>query len=161
VNVPIRAKFPESERGVGNMAKEKKQDKGKISKNILRVTNFPIGDFLIRIKNAALASRHEVSVRQGKFIKGVADVLKREGFLESISSVDDKLVLALAYRDKKPLLINLKLVSKPGVRVYIGRGELQAKKGPSTLILSTSRGVISLKEAIKKGVGGEVIAEIW
>lgn len=127
------------------------------------MTNYPIGDYLIRIKNAAIAGRHEVVVGNIKLIKATADVLKREGLLKEVS-VDKKentIVSELKFHKKQAILINLKLVSKPGLRIYINRDELIKRRAASMLIISTSAGVMSSKEALKKGVGGEILAEIW
>lgn len=125
------------------------------------MVNYPVGDFLIRIKNAALARKKLVEVQGTKAIKAVADVLKKEGFLESVDKKGKKLSLRLSYMKKEPVLLGLKLVSKPGLRIYMGVEELEAIKGPSIFVLSTPKGVISSKEAIKKRLGGEVIVEIW
>ena len=97
--------------------------------------------------------------QKSKLIKQVADVLKDEGFLESVS--DDNLIASvLAYRRKEPVLMDIKLVSKPGLRIYMGVDELQSRKGPSILIVSTPKGILTSKKAIKARVGGEVICEV-
>jgi small subunit ribosomal protein S8 len=125
------------------------------------MTNYQVGDFLIRIKNAALAQMHEVEVKNTKMVESIANVLKREGFLEDVSIKDGKLSATLSYRKKKPLIMDIKLISKPGLRVYMGVTEMAHRKAASILILSTSKGIFSNKEALKKGVGGEVVAEVW
>ena len=124
-------------------------------------TNYPVGDFLIRIKNAMMANKKEVVLPQSKFIVAVAKVLKREGFLSEVKE-DRKgtLVVRLAYHKKQPVLVDLKLVSKPGLRIYVGKDELERRRGAAILILSTPKGIMSSTDALKKGVGGEVIAEI-
>lgn len=123
--------------------------------------NYSIGDFLIRIKNAALAGNKEIGVDNTKFIENIAKVLKKEGILTEVKKKDGKLTVKLAYRKKEPVLIDLKLVSKPGLRIYMGADELSAIRGPSFFILSTSKGPMTSREAIKKRMGGEVIVEIW
>lgn len=125
------------------------------------MTNYTIGDFLIQIKNAARADKRIVEVKSSKLSHAVSKVLKKEGILEEVTNKGGKLTVKLAYRKKEPLLIDLKLVSKPGLRVYMGKDELEAKKTSSEYILSTPMGIMSAKEAIKKGVGGEVIVEVW
>ena len=80
----------------------------------MKVVNYPVGDFLIRIKNAALAGKREIDVSETKLIKAVADVLKKEGYLEKVTEKQGKLNIRLAFRRKEPVLFKLKLVSKPG-----------------------------------------------
>ncbi len=123
--------------------------------------NYPVGDFLIRIKNCALARKGEFEVMSTKLIREVAKVLKKEGFLQEISENKDKLVVRLAYRKKEPVILDIKLVSKPGLRVYHSLKELEKKRKPSVYVLSTPKGIMTDREAIKKKVGGEVIAEIF
>ncbi len=96
-----------------------------------------------------------------KLIKATALALKKAGFLESVKSKDKVLTVRLAFHKKEPKLIDLKLVSKPGLRIYMKVDELQKKKGSSIYILSTPKGILSTKEALKEGVGGEVIVELW
>jgi len=126
------------------------------------MVNYSVGDFLVRIKNAVMAGRREIVVPETKLIKAVAEVLKKEGYLESVTSKEDgKLTVSLAYHKKEPVLINLKLVSKPGLRVYMAVDELSKIRGISKFVLSTPIGVMSTKEALKSGVGGEVLVEVW
>lgn len=122
--------------------------------------NYPVGDFLIQIKNANLVGKREVSVGKTKLIKDLAKAMKRENFLEEVKEKDGEIRVRIAYRKKRPLLLGIKLVSKPGLRIYMGVDEIADFKGPSVFFVSTSKGVLSSKEAIKKRVGGEVIAEV-
>ncbi len=123
--------------------------------------NYPVGDFLVRIKNAALADKREFSVQNTKLIKQVAEVMSKVGYLEKLKVEKNRLIIRLAYHKKEPLLLDIKLISKPGLRIYMGVDELEKKRGSSIYILSTPKGVMASKEAIKKRLGGEVIAEIW
>jgi len=141
------AKFQELKKQVGNH-------------NYMNL-NYPVGDFLIRLKNAAMAERSVVSANKSKLNKAVAEALKKEGFLDEVKEEKDGLTVKLSFRKKEPVLLDVKLVSKPGLRIYMNVEELVAKKGPSVVILSTPLGVLSAKDAIKKKVGGEVIAEIF
>jgi small subunit ribosomal protein S8 len=125
------------------------------------VTNYSVGDFLIRIKNAAMAKNKTVEIKSEKQVVAVAEALKKLGFLDTVKKEKDILTVSLAFKNKKPVIMNLKLVSKPGLRVYMGADEIDEKKGPSTYLLTSPKGVISSKEAVKNRVGGEVIAEIW
>lgn len=126
-----------------------------------KMVNYPVGDFLIRIKNIVIAGRREFEVDKTKLVKAVADALKKEGLLEEVKVKKGKLLVRISYYRKEPAIIDLKLVSKPGLRIYSGVDELAKRRRASILILSTPKGVMSSKEALKKGVGGEVIAEIW
>lgn len=122
--------------------------------------NYPVGDFLIQIKNAARAHKKEVSLAKTKFIKQVANVLKKEGFLDSVTEDKGLLLLKLAFQRKEPVIMDIKLVSKPGLRVYKGASDLGSKRSASIFLVSTSKGVMSSSEAVKKRLGGEVIAEV-
>ncbi len=125
------------------------------------MTNYPVGDFLIRVKNAALARKRDVVVMNTKLINEVAKVLKKEGFLDEIRESKGELLASLVFRKKEPILLGIKLVSKPGLRIYMGVDELKMRRGPSVFIISTPKGVMSSDEAKKKRLGGEVIAEVW
>lgn len=123
--------------------------------------NYPVGDFLIRVKNASLAGRKEISLPSTNLVKATANALKRAGFLEEISESKETLNIKISFRKKKPLLMGLKLISKPGLRIYMGVEEIEKIKGPSIFIMTTPAGVITSREAIKQRVGGEVLAEVW
>lgn len=132
-----------------------------MSKNKKHTTNYPVGDFLIQIKNAALAGNKKVSVRSTKLIHAVAKALEKESYLQKVSLEDDIVTVSLTFIHKEPALLNLKLVSRPGLRTYMNVDELESYRGPETLIVSTSNGVMSHKDAIKARVGGEVIVRVW
>lgn len=135
--------------------------KNKNKENISRKINYPVGDFLIRMKNAVIAGNKEITVPATKLIKSVAHVLKNMGYITELNSQDGTLTVSLAIRRKEPVLMNVKLVSKPGLRVYMRVDELESIKGPFTIILSTPLGIMTAKDAIKKRTGGEVIAKIF
>jgi small subunit ribosomal protein S8 len=122
--------------------------------------NYPIGDFLIRIKNASLAKKRQVKVASTRLISSVACALKKQGYLREVVEKDGQLTAFISYRKKQPLIMNVRLISKPGLRVYKKADELEKIKKPTTLIVSTSKGVMSSREAIKKRLGGEVIVEM-
>jgi len=143
-SAPTVARFQALERQAGNMA-----------------TNYEIGDFLIRIKNAARAGRRQVTMKETKLIKEVAKALKREGYLREVSSKGGQITVNLVYKNREPVLIDLRIVSKPGLRVYKDADELSERRAASIYILTTPEGILSSKEAIKKRVGGEAIVEIW
>jgi len=123
--------------------------------------NYPIGDFLVRLKNAIISGNTEVSVPKTKLIKAVVDVMKKEGFFTDVKSDEKQLTVTLAIRRKEPVLMDVKLVSKPGLRVYMKVDELDSLRGPFMVILSTPMGIMSGREAIKKKMGGEVIAKLY
>ncbi len=124
-------------------------------------TNYSIGDFLIRIKNVAMAGNREVTVKSNKKLVAIAETLKKMGFVDTVKNEKGILTVTLTFKNKSPRLMNLKLVSKPGLRIYMGTEELEKKRGPSVYLVSTPKGVTSSLKAIKDRTGGEVIAEIW
>ncbi|MCX6704756.1 MAG: 30S ribosomal protein S8, partial [Candidatus Woesebacteria bacterium] len=113
------------------------------------------------IKNTAMAKNKSLEYRAEKQIVAVAEALKKLGFLDEVKKDKDKLKVSLAFKNKKPVIMNLRLVSKPGLRIYMGADEIDEKKGPSTYLLTSPKGVISSKDAVKLRIGGEIIAEIW
>lgn len=123
-------------------------------------TNYAVGDFLIRIKNTAMAGNKEVEVKSAKKLVAIADALKKMGFLDTVKNEKGVLKVTLTFKNKSPRLMDLRLISKPGLRVYMSVDELESKKSPSILLVSTPKGVTSSLRAIKDRVGGEVIAEI-
>ena len=125
------------------------------------MVNYQVGDLLIQIKNAAKANRKEVLVETSKMKKALAEVLKKAGFVSEVTEKDRQLSVKLAYSHREPVLLDLKLISKPGLRIYAGVDEVSSHKGGSILVLSTPKGLVSSKDALKLGVGGELIAEIW
>jgi small subunit ribosomal protein S8 len=126
-----------------------------------KFTNYIIGDFLIRVKNAAMAKNKSFSIKSNKQIIALAEALKKTHFLDSVKVEKDVLTISLAFKDKKPQIMDIKLISKPGLRIYLGADEIAKKRGPSIYLVSTPKGVISSLQAVKERVGGEVIAEIW
>ena len=125
------------------------------------MTNYPVGDFLIKIKNAAMGGSKTIETKNSKFIESVAGALMRAGFLRNVSQVEGILTVSIEYYKKEPRLLGMKLISKPGLRVYKSADDLQAYRGPSTFLISTSKGVLTLAEAKKQRLGGEIIVEVW
>lgn len=126
------------------------------------MVNYTIGDTLIRIKNGALARQKSVRVLNSRFVVSVLDAMKRAGIVRDFAVAEGsrEVEVHLAYKSKEPVLMNLKLVSSPGLHLYMGVSELSARKKSTLLILSTSKGVLTSKEAMAQGVGGEIIVEI-
>ena len=127
----------------------------------------PIADMLTRIRNAVRVERPEVEMPLSKVKRGLAEVLKREGYIWDFEEVAAKpvntLKLHLKYGPNGERLIrHLKRISKPGSRVYSGASDLRpVLNGLGISILSTSGGVISDREARQRNLGGEVLCELW
>jgi small subunit ribosomal protein S8 len=107
-----------------------------------------------------MAKNKNVETRLTKKTLAIAESLKKLGFLDEVKKEKGVLKVSLTFKNKRPLIMGLKLVSKPGLRVYIDTFDLAKKKSPSIFLISTPKGIISSKEALKLRVGGEVIAEI-
>ena len=131
----------------------------KTTKNI-NMTNYPVGDFLIRIKNAKMAGKKDIRTPKTKLILNLAKKLQKIGLLDEVAERENMLDMRLKFFKKEPLLTDLKLVSKPGLRVYKEVRELEKIKSPYIYIVSTSKGLMTKKEAIKRRLGGEVIVKI-
>lgn len=129
--------------------------------------NHKVSDFVIRIKNAVLARRKKFSVPSSNLIKIIAATLVKAGFLDSVkeNKADDKKVLeiTLKYYRRIPSLTDVKIISKPSLRIYVTAKSLPEvyRRGKYTIILSTSNGVMTGKEAYKKKIGGELLFKIW
>ncbi|MGI0490552.1 30S ribosomal protein S8 [Alkalinema pantanalense CENA528] len=131
--------------------------------------NDTIADMLTRIRNAGLARHETTEVPATKMTRSIAQVLKAEGFIgefeEAGEGVKTNLVITLKYKGKnrsKPLITNLKRVSKPGLRVYSNCKDLpKVLGGIGVAVISTSSGIMTDREARKAGVGGEVLCYVW
>jgi small subunit ribosomal protein S8 len=128
----------------------------------------PISDMLARIRNAALARHERLTLPGSRLKRSVAEILVSEGYISSIADdVDAKghaqLTLVLKYgRDRAPAIEGLRRVSRPGRRVYLGSDKInKVRNGLGISVLSTSRGVLSDREARRHNVGGEVLFEVW
>jgi small subunit ribosomal protein S8 len=127
----------------------------------------PVADFLTRLRNASKAHHESLSVPYSKLKGTIADILKSEGYISDYK-VDDarvgkNLTVTLKYSDdRKSSIAGIKRVSKPGLRVYAKSNELpKVLGGLGIAILSTSSGLLTDRQAAKKGVGGEVLAYVW
>ena len=126
----------------------------------------PIADMLTRIRNANQMRYKEVEVPASKMKNEIARILKSEGFIVDYkvkkNNIQDILVLSLKYVDKERVITGLKRISKPGLRVYAKAEEIPSVlSGLGIAIISTSKGVMTDKEARKNSLGGEVLAYIW
>ena len=124
-------------------------------------TNYPVGDFLIRVKNSAMAGNKKMSAPLTKQVAAAASALSKAGFLDAVKKEKNTIEVSLAFRDKKPVIMNITLITKPGRRIYLKASEIAKKRGPSQYLISTPGGILMSKEAVKKNQGGEIIAEIW
>jgi small subunit ribosomal protein S8 len=123
----------------------------------------PIADMLTRIRNGQAAGKVSVTLPASKKKLAIANVLKSEGYISDVNSseVDGKPVMeiTLKYFQGQPVIEMVKRVSRPGLRIYKGRNELpKVRGGLGIAIVSTSRGLMTDREARKQGHGGEVIA---
>ncbi len=126
----------------------------------------PISDMFVRIKNAYRARKESVIIPHSNLKAGIARVLKERGFIKDIEKKGKKvkkfLELALSYKDGSPSLLGLERVSKSTRRMYASKNELKTiRRGRGTFIISTSKGVMTREEALKAGLGGEIIAKVW
>lgn len=124
------------------------------------MTNYQVGDFLIRLKNASMANIKEVVFPKTKLVLEVAKTLKEENFLNSVEEKDGNIIVSLSIFSKKPVLSNVTIISRPGLRIYMSADELEKIKTPDVYILTTPKGVLSGEKAKKLRVGGEVIAKV-
>ena len=121
----------------------------------------PIADMLTRIRNANNTLKEEVSIPTSTLKVGIAEILKNEGFVEG-EGAESNIIITLKYRGKDKVITDLKRISKPGLRVYAKVNEIpRVLNGLGIVILSTSQGLMTDKEARAKQVGGEVLAYIW
>ena len=127
----------------------------------------PIADMLTRISNANNQRHATVDIPASNMKKAIAKILLDEGYVKNVEYIDDStqgvIRVTLKYAEnKQKVLTGLKRVSKPGLRIYASKEELpQVLKGLGIAIISTSKGIMTDKEARKQNVGGEVLAFIW
>jgi small subunit ribosomal protein S8 len=125
----------------------------------------PVSDMLTRIRNAALARHERTLVPASQLKKHIAEILKLEGFIADVRTEEDprQLTIVLKYgRDRTSAIDGIKRVSRPGRRVYVRHDRIpRVLSGMGVAILSTSRGIMSDKEARRQKVGGELLCEVW
>jgi small subunit ribosomal protein S8 len=130
--------------------------------------NDTISDMLTRIRNACLVRHPTTQVPTTRMTRSIAQVLKEEGFIEDYQEtgegVKKQLVISLKYknRNRQPIITTLKRVSKPGLRVYSNCKDLpRVLGGIGIAIISTSKGIMTDREARRQGIGGEILCYIW
>ncbi len=127
----------------------------------------PIADMLTRIRNANVAQQEEVRMPSSKVKAGIADILKREGYIRDweVERTEAGAVLRVDLKygpNREKIIIGLKRISKPGLRVYAQRDSIpRVLGGLGIAIMSTSKGLITDRQAAKQGLGGEVLAFVW
>ncbi len=122
-----------------------------------------IADLLIRVKNSVAVQKYELILPFSKMKEVIAGILKREGYFSDVNMVvkGNKKYLKINVSEAK-LPVHLKQISRPGQRIYAKCNEIpKPLRGLGLVIISTPQGVISGREAIKKGIGGELICEVW
>ena len=131
------------------------------------VVNDPIADMLTRIRNAQVARHDSVTMPASNMKKSIAKLLLDEGYIKSVENIDDglqgEIKITLKYLDKKqPVIVGLKRISKPGLRVYAQCEDLpKVLGGLGVALISTSKGIMTDKTARKEKLGGEVLCYIW
>jgi small subunit ribosomal protein S8 len=126
----------------------------------------PISDMLTRIRNAIMARHTRVMIPASNMKIAIAQILKEEGYIKDYDVVKDgpqgTIRLTLRYVDKRPVLSQLKRISKPGLRVYTRRDSIpRVRGGLGTAILSTPQGLMTGRKAYQLGLGGEVVCYVW
>lgn len=131
----------------------------------MAVLTDPISDFLTRFKNAARAGNEEFTAPYSKIKADIAEILKQEGYIwkyEVVTGERTELKLSPKFVDGRPVLTDLKRISKPGRRQYVGSQEIpRVLSGLGISILSTSKGVMTGARAKREKLGGELLAIVW
>lgn len=126
-----------------------------------------IADMLTRIRNALIAKHDTVDVPCSTIKKAIADILVEEGYIKEYAIIEEGLAKTLRIKlkygpNKQRVIVGIKRISRPGLRVYARKDEIpKVLNGMGIAILSTSRGIMTDREARKLGVGGEVLAYVW
>ena len=125
----------------------------------------PISDMLTRIRNAGRANLPLVAIPHSKIKEGIANILKKEGFISDIAVEGEKirtLKVRLKYEGRRPVIEGLRRISSPGLRRYAGACEIpRVRGGLGVAIVSTSQGIMSGRQARSAKIGGEVLCYVW
>jgi small subunit ribosomal protein S8 len=125
-----------------------------------------VSDLIIRIKNASLSNRRETLIPFSNMNKKVLDLLAREGFVSSVK-IDSKdkrnITVGIRYDRRVPIINGVNVLSKPSLRIYGGTKGIHKieRRGRHVVFVSTNQGIMTGKDAKKKGIGGEILFEIW
>ncbi len=127
----------------------------------------PIADMLTRIRNANTSKHKTVDIPASNVKRAIAEILFKEGYIKAFEEISDEnqgiIRISIKYDEKgNRVIAGLKRISKPGLRVYANKDELpKVLNGLGTALISTSKGIMTDKEAREQGIGGEVLAYIW
>ncbi len=126
----------------------------------------PIADMLTRIRNASNAGHESCKVPSSKLKRSLADILLAEGYIQNVEYKEDnkqgELTITLKYFENRPVIAGMKRISKPGLRIYAQANELPSVlDGLGIALISTSKGLMTDKQARAAGIGGEVMAFVW
>ena len=130
----------------------------------------PIADMLTRIRNAIMVGLPSVAMPHSKIKLAIAQILKDEGYIEDVTLTEGKpgqvITIKLKYwgkrRERRPVITNLKRISKPGRRIYVDKDGIPwVLSGMGICILTTPKGVLTGQQARREGVGGEVLCYVW
>ena len=136
------------------------------------MVNDSISDMLTRIRNSSMAKKAIVSIPSTRINKQIAQILEKEGFIQSFQISEDtkNLIIRLKYRSKEvyngkikeSCITNLKRISKPGLRIYANHKEIpRVLGGAGIVVISTPNGIMTDREARTRGIGGEILCSIW
>lgn len=126
-----------------------------------------ISDMLTIIRNGSSAGKDKVDVKRSRLGEDILKILKREGYITNFKSIEDKkqgvIRIYLKYNEgKSPVITNIKRISKPGLRIYVTNDNIpRVLNGFGIAVISTSRGVMTDKDARKEKIGGEVLCYAW
>ncbi len=126
-----------------------------------------ISDMLTIIRNGSRAGKDKVDIKRSRLAEDMLKIFKREGYISNFKAIEDKkqgiIRVYLRYdQNKSPIITGIKKVSKPGLRVYVGNNNIpRVLNGFGIAVISTSRGVMTDKEARKEKIGGEVLCYAW
>lgn len=133
-----------------------------------KTSNDPIGDFLTRIRNGLLVNKSQVKIPYSTLKHRLAELLVQEGYINHVSIVDAEdpatksLLLDLRYVNKKPAITGLRKISSPGLRKYVAAQYApKVYNGLGISVISTSKGLLTDREARKQKAGGEVLCQVW
>ena len=129
------------------------------------MTNYTMGDFMIRIKNAYMAHRPTVEAPHSKASLALAKILVDNKYVKKVEETEvdgwKKIVVTLSYTKRNPALSNVKIISTPSLHIYVKKHELPSKVRELGIhIVSTSKGIMSDKDAMKIGVGGKLLFQV-
>lgn len=125
-----------------------------------------ISDVLASLKNAFVAKKDELIIPCSRTILKITEILKSQGYIENFRKIEESkkmsIKIYLKYKNKKSVISQVRRISKPSRRVYVKKGEIpQVLKGRGLALISTSKGLLTDKDARKNGLGGEVLFYIW